>query len=122
MGIKKKTKDTKYKQRKELKELKELKKLPTTRNLLLTGCFNFDTMNEKDIKNEIENVFKENKLNIEFWKYPISYKGKDYYKHLQCISISFETSQECQDNLSKFVSGFIDLSNIGYGINVALDE
>merc|ERR1712113_360016 len=99
------TANTKGKHIHKEKDLRDdrYKKLVTTRNLLLTGRFKFDTMSEEAISFEIKQCFGDNILEIEYWKYCIEYSTTIYNKHLNCISITFKTSQLCADYFSKFV-------------------
>ena len=108
---------TKSKQR----ECRESSKVPTTRNLILTGQIKWDRMREEDIRREIQRAFG-SETSVQFWKYCMQMDGVSYCKHLNCISVSFETSKQCQDNFKKFVLGMIDLNVIGHAINLSMDQ
>ena len=94
---------------KDKAKLKELKKLPITRNLVLTGKFKWDSLNEEQIETEIKRAFNDQQLKVEFYKYSIEYNGKIYTRHLECISLLFCNAQQAQQNLARFVCGDIDL-------------
>merc|ERR1712083_291253 len=107
------------KQQRKRKESKA--KVPTTRNLILTGHIKWDRMREADIRREIEFAFGSS-ASVQFWKYFVEICGISYTKHLNWISVSFETSRECRDNLRRFVLGMTDLASIGQAITLSMDQ
>merc|ERR1712060_466966 len=61
-------------------------------------------------------------IKVKFWKYSMRIDDISYCKHLNFISVSFETSKACKDCLRRFVLGQIDFAQIGHGINVSMDQ
>merc|ERR1712129_441719 len=59
---------------------------------------------------------------IQFWKCSLIVDGVKYVKHLNCISVSFATSQLCAQCFEKVMLGLTDFSAIGQGVVLSMDS
>merc|ERR1712129_626688 len=76
-----------------------------------------------DVRREINSVFGAGTLSaIQFWKCSLIVDGVKYVKHLNCISVSFATSQLFAQSFEKIMLGLTDFSAIGQGVVVSMDS